>query len=219
MATYYDMIGVSPGASKEEIKKACEATEIRLKHSGISEKYKDQMRKVRATLTDANSRSEYDLKLASDEIFDTTLLPLPPVATRSQSPAAEPPLPEAKTSGNRKRSLMISLGALLALLLVYGGWRLYVRSSETASQGVYLLDLHSGAQMAVVLAKDPAHLFPGNTKTSPAVLIYQLGSQKVFWLGEAVVELKYSEGEPAPDALIQEGLKAAETQDPHQSMR
>ncbi len=221
MPTYYDVLGVAADAPQEEIDRACERTVQRLKQSGQYEQYQDQLRKIKETLLTPDLREGYNRRMALNLGQDTWGLPPPANRPRPQVPPPEaaPKETAAAAPARPRRPLLMGLGVAAVLAALYGGWLLYQGMSAHADEGVYLLNPVNGEPVAVILAKDPAHAFPGNSKPSPGVLVYMLASRRAAWLGEAIVNLQFNQGEPAPEEVLKQCREEAKGQDLHQSLR
>jgi len=216
MATYYDVLSVPNDAPREEIERAIDRMSQRLKQTGQWEQYQDQFRKIESTLLNPDLRIQYDMQ----NRLKTALRPAAPAGAKtSPAPASNAAQSRARNRRTVAKGLIWAGVAVLVLGIGYGTWWLIGRWGQQVDEGVYLVDSTTGEKVAVVLSREQEHMFPGKDKPAPAVLLYRLDHKRAAWLGEAVVDIQYKEGDPAPEALLAEGREAAKTQDTHQSMR
>lgn len=211
MATYYDLLGIPPDATQEDIRRALAQMARRLKQTAQWELHQDQYRKFEHTLLSPDLRLQYD-----EENRIRSPRKARPVPFRG-APGSQSGSPRAP--GPARRGLLWLGGATLAVGVACGGWWLLGRLGQEVEVGIYLLDPATGAPAAVVLAREEAHTFPGKERPVPAALVYSLARRQAAWIGEGVLDLEFRRGGPAPRALYEEGRKAADQQDPHQSLR
>lgn len=224
MATYYDALGLPADAPREAIERSLEVTQARLRQMGQWEQQRDLFRKIEATLLDPDARREYDMQVTLRGAHSSSGTSAKPPSARASKPApkaASKPPAGASEGGAKKgvrRGVLIAAAAVLVLGLAYGGWLLLVTTGAPAEVGQSLLDPGSGETVGVVLAQDPAHLFPGKPTPSPALLIYIEEKKKAAWIGEAIAGIRFEGGGPASESLLKEGREAAKGQDLHQSL-
>lgn len=219
MATYYDALGLPPDAPREAIERSLETTQARLRQMGQWEQQRDLFRKIEATLLDPDQRRQYDMQVTLKQALGPSATGAMP-AVKQPAPAQKAPrtTPRVSKKGVR-RGLLLCAATVLAAGMAYGGWVLYSAWASKVGEGVYLLNPTTGEAVALVLDRDPQHLFPGNTRPAPAVLVYLVQQKKAAWVGEAMVDIQYRRGDPAPPALLEEGREAAKGQDLHQTLR
>lgn len=205
MATYYDVIGVAPDATREEIERACDRAQAHLEKSGQIEPYKGQLRKVRETLLNPDLRLDYNRRMAL----------LQADASRKTAPApsnAQKSVEKALPLKAIRPPLLIGGLVVVALFAVYLLWHFVLGVPTPPDTGRYLLPLNGGEPVAVVIAHDPNHVFDGKSSPAPAVLIFKLGDQRSAWLGDSVVGLVYKIGDPAPKNVVDDALKTVKAQ-------
>ncbi len=71
-----------------------------------------------------------------------------------------------------------------------------------------MLPTSGGDPVAVVIAHDAHHIFEGKRSPAPAVLVFKLSDKRASWLGDSLVGLIYKTGEPAPQNVLDDALKA-----------
>jgi len=198
MANYYDYIGVRPDATREEIEKALAATEIRLKQTGAinTPQTEVNLRNVRETLLEPELRRAYDKKLRLTG----------PVRPQSLTAA------EKRLGARQAKQLRIphlsrtqSLLILILLLLVFGsyfGYTLWVGNRVWPS-GSYLLSVDNGRPEAVILDREPSHLFSAG-RSRPAYRVKMLKTGEITWATDKQAHVQWRLGDPAPASLLQE---------------
>ena len=205
MPTYYDVIGVAPDATMDEIERACGRAQAHLEKSGQFEPYQSQLRKVRGTLLNPGLRLDYNRRIALLQA-DASRKAAPSPSTAQKSVEKALPLKAIRPP------LLIGGLVVVALFAVYFLWHFVLGVPTPPDTGRYLLPLNGGEPVAVVIAHDPDHVFDGKSSPAPAVLIFKLGDQRAAWLGDSVVGLVYKIGDPAPKNVVDDALKTAKAQ-------
>ncbi|MEJ2367784.1 MAG: hypothetical protein P8Z49_05425 [Acidobacteriota bacterium] len=199
MANYYEYLGISPKASVKKILDAYREKELELRTSGKFAEMETYLYELQETLLDPDRRKAYNLTLIKSP--GTRKAASGPGSPRDgKEKGKAPPARRKKISPLRRRVMPYVLVLLLLFLCGYLAWLLWPQY-RPMPRGRYLLDPSTGAAVAVLLNKEPRHLFE-NGMTADAFQVYILKTGKKTWFSSAGVRQAYKLGREAPAELL-----------------